>query len=246
MLNINVVDAGRGAGWLLEGFDYFKRSAGAWIGVTILLVIIVIVGGLIPFLGSLAVQLLMPVFIAGLILGCRAQDEGASLGVNHLFAGFGNQTGQLILIGALYLAGALVILFLTAIFGLLLLGNMEFLNQVAAGDMNAMAEHARSILLVVLIALALYVPLIMAVWFAPALVVLHDLGAIEAMTYSFKGCLQNIVPFLIYGLVGLVLTILAGIPLMLGWLILFPMIIASVYIASQEVFQPVMNEAPQA
>lgn len=245
MLNINAADAGRGAGWLLEGFNYFKRSAGAWIGVTILLVIIIVVGGLIPFLGSLAVQLLMPVFMAGLILGCQAQDEGGSLGVNHLFAGFGNHTGQLILIGALYLAGVLVILFLTAIFGLLLLGNMEFLNHVAAGDMNAMAEHARSILLIVLIALALYVPLIMAVWFAPALVVLHDLGAIEAMTYSFKGCLTNIVPFLIYGLVGLVLTILAGIPLMLGWLILFPMIIASVYIASKEVFQPVMNEAPQ-
>lgn len=244
MVTINAAAAGRGAGWLLEGFNYFKNSAGAWIGVTLLLIIIIIAGGLIPFLGSLAVQLLMPVFLAGLILGCRAQDEGGSLGVNHLFAGFGNHTGQLILVGALYLAGVLVVLFLTAILGLLVIGNMEFLNQIAAGNANAMVEHARSILLIVLIALALYLPLIMAVWFAPALVVLHDLGAIEAMICSFQGCLKNIVPFLIYGLVGLVLTIVAGIPMMLGWLILFPMIIASVYIASKEIFQPAAVQPP--
>ncbi len=234
MVTINTADAGRGAGWLLGGFDYFKRSAGAWLGVTILLLIIVIVGGFIPILGSLAVQLLMPVFMAGLILGCREQDEGGSLGIQHLFAGFGQQCGQLILIGALYIAGVLVVVFLTALFAILVLGGAGFMEQIAAGDVSAMAEHARSLLLISLIALAIYLPLIMAMWFAPALVVLLNMGAVEAMTYSFKGCLQNIVPFLIYGLVGLVLGIVAGIPLGLGWLILFPMIIASVYIATRD------------
>ncbi len=246
MSNINTAEAGRGAGWLLEGFDYFKRSIGAWIGVTILLFIIAVVSSLVPLIGSLAFQLLTPVFIGGLILGCKAQDEGDALGVNHLFAGFGDHTGQLILVGALYFAGLLVVVFLTAVLGVLLLGSMEFMQQLAAGDVNSMAAHMRSMLLVVLIAMALYVPLLMAVWFAPALVVLGGLGAVEAMTLSFKGCLRNIVPFLVYGLVGLVLSFLASIPLGLGWLILIPMVIASMYIACKDIFSSGAVEPEQA
>ena len=77
----------------------------------------------------------------------------------------------------------------------------------------------------------------MALWFAPALVVLHEESAMNAMVASFKGCLQNLIPFLLYGLVGLVLTIIATIPLMLGWLILIPMITASIYISYKDIFQ---------
>lgn len=240
MLNINTAEAGRGANWLLGGFDYFKGSAGTWIGVTIVLFIICIVATFIPLIGGLAFQLVSPVFLAGLILGCRNQDEGGNLGINHLFVGFSsNNVGQLILIGALYFAGVLIVLFLTAFIGVLLMGSMEFMRQISAGDMHSMAGHASNILLVALIALALYVPLLMALWFAPALVVLEHLGAVEALSMSFKGCLKNIVPFLVYGLVGLVLSILASIPIMLGWLILFPMIVASMYIAYKDIFQRV-------
>ena len=43
-----------------------------------------------------------------------------------------------------------------------------------------------------------------------------------AMKVSFIGCLRNIVPFLIYGVVGIALAIVATIPLLLGWLVLGP------------------------
>src|SRR5437016_14646188 len=76
-----------------------------------------------------------------------------------------------------------------------------------------------SILLAWLIALALMVPVFMAVWFAPALVVFNELGALDALKASFLGCLKNIVPFLIYGLILFGFTILATIPVFLGWLV---------------------------
>jgi len=82
----------------------------------------------------------------------------------------------------------------------------------------------------------LTIPLLMALWFAPALVMLHGLGPLEAMKLSFVGCLRNMLPFLLYGLIALVLTVLAVIPVGLGLLVLGPMITASVYTAYKDIF----------
>jgi uncharacterized membrane protein len=53
---------------------------------------------------------------------------------------------------------------------------------------------------------------------------------------SFAGCLKNIVPFLIYGLMMFLFAILATIPLMLGWLILGPVLFASFYTGYRDIF----------
>ncbi len=93
-----------------------------------------------------------------------------------------------------------------------------------------------TILLAVLVALALMIPAAMAIWFAPALVVLNDFGVGDALKASFVASLKNFVPFLVYGAVFLALAIVASIPLMLGWLALGPTIVASVYTAYRDIF----------
>jgi uncharacterized membrane protein len=90
--------------------------------------------------------------------------------------------------------------------------------------------------LAMLVMFALLLPLMMALWFAPALVVFHERGPVEAMKESFVGCLKNIVPFLVYGLVGLVFAILASIPVGLGWLLLGPVLIASLYASYRDIY----------
>jgi uncharacterized membrane protein len=87
-----------------------------------------------------------------------------------------------------------------------------------------------------LIALALFVPVNMALWFAPVLVMLQGQSAPRAIAESFRGCLKNLVPFLIYGIALFVLAILASIPLGLGWLILGPVVIGSVYAAYRDIY----------
>jgi uncharacterized membrane protein len=59
---------------------------------------------------------------------------------------------------------------------------------------------------------------------------------VEAMKESFAGCLKNIMPFLIYGLVALVFAILAAIPFGLGWLLLGPVLIGSVYASYRDIY----------
>jgi uncharacterized membrane protein len=76
----------------------------------------------------------------------------------------------------------------------------------------------------------------MAVWFAPSLVVLNDLGIGDALKASFAACLKNIVPFLVYGVIGFGLAIVATIPFGLGWLALGPTLAASVYTAYRDIF----------
>jgi uncharacterized membrane protein len=76
----------------------------------------------------------------------------------------------------------------------------------------------------------------MAVWFAPCLVVFHDRDAIQAMKESFAGCLKNIMPFLLYGVIGFVILIVASIPLGLGLLVAGPVFAASIYTAYRDVY----------
>ncbi|MCW5606406.1 MAG: hypothetical protein KIT18_17825, partial [Burkholderiales bacterium] len=103
-------------------------------------------------------------------------------------------------------------------------------------DLEMVGKVLQSLALALAIGFAFYIPLIMLIWFAPALIVLHNLTAAEAMKLSFRACWLNVVPFLIYGLVILVLWIVASIPMMLGLLVLVPVLVCSVYASYKDIF----------
>jgi len=226
------VGAGQGWAWIADGFGLFRKAPGIWIALVVILFVILVVLAFIPLLGAVATFLLMPVFIGGLILGCRALQGGGELELGHLFAGFDKtHLGNLILLGALTIAGWIVVMLpVVAIVG------AGAVFGVMRGDAAGMAAMGGSVMLAWLVALALSIPLYMALWFAPALVVLRGMAPVAAVRESFFGCLKNIVPFLVYGIVLLVLGIVATIPLGLGWLVLGPVAVASVYTAYRDIF----------
>jgi len=226
-----VVPAGNGWQWLVDGFDLFKRNPGAWILILIIFAAMMMVASSIPLLGFAAVYVLTPVLLGGVMLGCAAQQGGRSLEVSHLFAGFRERTSPLVQVGLLYLAGMVVIMLIVgAIFGFSFLPN--WLAQRPPDVGTAMTV----ILLAVLVALALSIPLMMALWFAAPLVIFHELSPVDALKASFQGCLKNILPFLVYGVAGLALAAVATVPLMLGWLVLGPVLMASVYTGYRDIF----------
>jgi hypothetical protein len=228
------VAASRGWNWIADGWTLFKAAPGLWIGIIVVLLAIFIAMAIIPFIGPIAQNLLMPVFMGGLVLGCRAIDAGQGLEFNHLFAGFKARFGTLVAVGALYLTGFVAIMVVV----MMITGASVFALFMAGGGQPdvTQAGAALGLLLAVLLVIALALPLVMALWFAAPLVVFHDLGAVEAMKASFTGCLRNIVPFLVYGIIGLVLSILATIPLGLGWLVLGPVFAASVYAGYRDIY----------
>jgi uncharacterized membrane protein len=228
------VDAGQGWAWIVGGFELFKKQPGMWIALVVVLFVILVVLNFLNvlfFLGSLAIVLLMPVFVGGLMLACQAQQRGGQLEMNHLFAGFKTQTGNLVVVGALALGGWIVVLVPV----LMIVGVGAFFGA-ARGDAAGAAAMGGSFFIAWLLAMGLSVILYMALWFAPALVILRGTAPVEAVKQSFFGCLKNMVPFLIYGIIMLVLSIVATIPLGLGWLVLGPVAVASVYVAYRDIY----------
>lgn len=225
------VGAGQGWAWIAGGFGMFKSKAGTWIAMVIVLAVILILLSLVPVLGALATMLLLPVFTGGMMLGCQALERGETLEIGHLFAGFKTQTGRLVMLGALGLVGWIIVV----IPAIAIMGGGAVL-AVMRGDAAGAGAMGASFALAGLVILGLSILVYMALWFAPALVTLRGLAPVDAVKQSFRGCLKNIIPFLIYGIVMLVLSILAAIPLGLGFLILGPVLIASVYVAYRDIY----------
>lgn len=227
------VSAAQGWSWIVGGFNLFRKNPLTWILLCLILVAIAMAMALIPVIGQLAFYLLSPVFLAGLMLGCQALAQQKHIEIAHLFAGFQKNTNALITVGGAYLIGQVVIFGVVLAFGgsavaqAFLGGGGEFDRSLLAGS---------QVMFAMLVGLALSVPLMMAIWFAPMLVVFHDLPAVAAMRLSFFACLQNILPFLVYGVMILMLALIAAIPLGLGFLVLAPTIFGSIYESYKDLF----------
>ena len=225
------VPAGHGWTWIAEGWELFKRQPGMWIGIVLLFFVIMIAAALIPFLGGLLLSLFGPVFAAGFVVGCKALDSGGQLELGHLFAGFRERTGTLLAVGAIYLAASLVVMLVVG-----LTMGVGMAAMMGQGDPQSVGAMGMTMVLAMLIMFALLLPLVMAIWLAAPLVVFHGQGAVDAMKGSFFGCLKNIVPFLLYGVVLFVFSIIATLPLGLGWLVLGPVFAASVYTSYRDIY----------
>ncbi len=226
------VAAGRGWGWITDGFQYFKRSPVAWILGMLLGFVIVLVLNFIPIVGQLIYMLVSYVLVGGVMLGCHAQSRGEPFEVRYLFAAFKNPT-KLIILSVLMAVASLVIMAIA--FGPTFLKMMTMSPEDAAmaGDMIG---DPMVFLMKFLVGMLVFIPLSMAVWFAPALIAINDISIVDALKMSFMGCLKNIVPFLLFGIIGIVLYILAAIPLLLGLFVFFPTFTAATYVAYREIF----------
>jgi hypothetical protein len=224
------VPASRGWTWIVDAWALYKAAPFLWILILFVFGILLLACAMVPLLGGIAISLLMPLLVAGILSGCRAIDEGRPLEFNHLFDGFREKAGKLVLVGALSIAASIVI---TIVVGI----GVVVVVVASGGNTDAQTTMAPiMILLLVLVVLALSVPLAAAMWFAPALVFLQDVDPIEAIKASFIGCLRNIVPFLVYGVAGLFLAILATIPIGFGWFVLVPVMAVSVYTAYRDIY----------
>lgn len=223
---------GRGWGWLAEGFNYFKRSPAGWILGMILGFLLVLVLNFIPIIGSIIYTLIMYVLIGGIMLGCHAQSRGEPFTVGHLFAGFKNPT-KLILLSLLVMLISIVVM--VAVMGSTYMKMMTLDPNDSAAALEVIGDP-KSFVLQFLIAMLLLLPLTMAVWFAPALIAIHDVPVIQSLKMSFSGCLKNVGPFLLFGVIALVLITLGSIPLGLGLLVVMPMATAGSYVAYREIF----------
>jgi uncharacterized membrane protein len=225
------VDAGRGWEWIASAFSLFMKQPGIWVLMFIIWLVCFVVLGVIPFLGGIANMLLYPVFAAGFMLACRALDNGEEIEAQHLFAGFREKTGDLVVVGLLALIGTVI-----ALVPALVIAGGAGLFAAAQGGGAALMAMGLTMVLGMLLVVALMIPIYMALWFAAPLVLFHGLKPAEALKASFFANLKNLIPFTVYGIVLLVLLMVAAIPFGLGLLAAVPVLFISVYTSYRDIF----------
>lgn len=233
-MQVTQVDAKQGWLWIVHGFALFRRVPLGWIILCTTLLLIAATLSLIPMAGQFVFTLLSPVFLAGLMIGCRSLEQGGGLEFSHLFAGFRSNTASLITIGGIYLVGQVLIL---GVF--MLVGGDVLMGLLLEGkrvDENELKSVSGDMLTASLVALTLSIPLMMAAWFAPLLVIFKDMPPLEAMRLSFVACLKNIIAFQLYAVILVVLTLIATMPYGLGLFILVPTLFTSIYVSFRDIF----------
>ena len=239
------VAAGHGWSWITRGFRLFMKSPAIWLALLVIMYASSKLLLYIPILGVVFV-LLMPVFIVGLMDGCRALENGEALELGHLVRGFRKNAAQLVTIGGISLVGNLAVVMIVIALGgeamstmaKTLSQNPGIAPQVTEEMRAATSTIGRALLLGTIVSL----PLLMALWFAPLLVYFNDLGPLAAMKSSFVACLRNALPMLVYGLAILAGMFLAmPVSMALGqydlalWL-LAPIVLPSLYVSYKDIF----------
>lgn len=229
------VDAGRGLAWWSEAWAMFLPQAGVWIVMSLALVIGSMIVSVVPVLGGLAVALLMPVFIAGWMVAARKAESGAKIEFNDMFVCFGGaHLTPLIIVGvvmlvATFLVGMVVaVLGAGAAFGMIMGGARHSAGGLMAGMGAA--------LLALVITLAIAFVSGMALWFAPALVVMRNMQPVEALKASLAASMKNIGAMLLFGILFFVASIVASIPFGLGWILLSPVLLLCAWRSYRDVF----------
>lgn len=211
MVRSRIVPAGHGLEWFRKGLETFAAAPLAWIGITVLFLLVGVVLAVIPFAGMLW-SVAIPIHTGGLMLGCEALRQGRPLEVRYLFNGFEQPRVQpLALVGALYLAGTLVFM----IPAVLVMVGSTALSAVAVGASPTPGVAMASLVVVVAAVVAMMAgatALSMAIWFAPALVVFHDVPALEALKQSLRAAWQNVLAFVVFAAAMIGVGVIAVLP----------------------------------
>jgi uncharacterized membrane protein len=169
--------------------------------------------------------------VAGMLLACQKISNGGTPEATDLFVGFKQSAGDLVMLGLLYMLGMLII-FAIVVF----LGGGGLAGGLMMGSPIGVGLALGGVMFAMLLSLALMVPLCMAIWFAPALVFFNNMPPVDALKASFNACLKNTLPFLVYGLIVMVLMFFAALPVGLGFLVLLPVLAGSVYVSYRDIF----------
>ncbi|MDR2788071.1 MAG: hypothetical protein LBD06_06895 [Candidatus Accumulibacter sp.] len=225
------VEIGAVFAWLRLGWNLFMAAPVAWVVSMLLMIVAFVALTIVPLLGPLLVCLLLPVLVAGMLAMCRKAASGETPGLSDLTVGFATRTTPLILLGLIFMAAMLVIhVVMLLLLGGSVAGGLLLPNAVGIGILLGGS------LATLLLSSLLIIPLWMAMWFAPALILFNGVPPVEACKISLVACLKNILPFLILGLIVFVLIFFAALPAGLGFLVLLPVLAGTAHASYQDIF----------
>lgn len=225
------VPAGTGMSWFSESWSMVKSNLGIWILITVALFAIQLVLGFLPIVGDVISGVLGPVLTGGILMGARAVAGGQPLRFDYLFEGFKQKFAQLAGLGGITLG----VMFL---FGIIVGGAFVGMNmgELQTDMPNPEAMLSKANLGLIAIGVILLILVMMLFWFATQLVALNDVPVFQSLSMSFKACLRNPLPLVLYCLIAFMLLLLGALPLLLGLLVVVPWFMCSMYVSYKQIF----------
>lgn len=237
------LQAGQGWQWIKQGYALFMKAPLLWIALIMICFVAGAILSAIPLIGNILSGLLMPAVIAGLMTGCQALEKDEELELAHLFNGFKQHTSQLVMLGGISLVAQFLILgAMMAVGGATLVSILS--NGTQAQDPQIFMQAIAGAGFAILLGLVLFSIWIMAMQYAPMLVYFHNVAPVDALKLSLRAFLANVGPMLVYGLILILLAVLASIPIMLGWFVLLPVIFTSLYASFCDIFPAATEMTP--
>jgi hypothetical protein len=188
--------ARRGIAWLREAATMLAAHRVRWLLLLFVYYVIQLLVSVVPVVGPLAMMILRPVFTVGFLAAAWTQQRGGVPEIAHLFRGFRTNLRALIPIGVVLVAGTMVAILATALVDGGALLDAATANAKPDEGLVTNTRVEAAMLFGILCAL----PTLLAVWFAPALVVFQDCGAANALATSFRAALANWRALIVYAL----------------------------------------------
>jgi hypothetical protein len=190
-------DGRRGIAWLRQSYAMFVRHRLAWIGLLLAYYVSLLAIDALPWIGALLAPMVKPVLSVGFLAAAWTQERGGKPAIGMLVRGFGANVRALLPLGIVFVVGISVALGATA-----LVDGGQFLDMLygappAGGSDASAARHLQQTLgsprvqFAMLFGALCALPTLMALWWAPALVVFHDAGLVAALRASFRAAAAN-------------------------------------------------------
>jgi hypothetical protein len=259
-MKLQIVPASQGFQWVKLGFRTFFKQPLALSGLFFLFLASMSVLSLVPVLGNALALALLPAATLGLMVASEEAAKGNFPMPSVLLSAFKagkQQLRSMLILGAAYAVSFLLVLALTALAD----GGKFAKLYLVGGTITPELLQEPDFEVAALIAAALYLPLSLLFWHAPALVHWHGVTPVKSMFFSLVACLRNFWAFTIFGLAWMGAFIGTGIAvaifgMMLGnpgliTLVMFPIALllaaiffTSIYFTFRDSFDSTTGDTP--
>lgn len=185
--------------WFSEGIRLFLAQPWPWLALVSVTLLVMVLLSTLPVIGLIVVFLAFPGIAAGFMQVARDVAGRQPVAFAHIVQGLREAPKPLLQIGGVAFLGMLAgALFLT------LAWREEFVQLVELArsptpDREAIEAAMGQLALPSLLTLILMLPVVLATWFAPALVMFRRVEAQAALVTSFRAALRNGWPLLVLG-----------------------------------------------
>jgi len=187
----------RGVEWLAISYAMFRKARLRWIAMLFAYYLALLLIDLVPLVGGWLAPVLKPVFAVGFLAAAWTQERGGVPELRHLLVGFQGNLKTLVPLGLVLVLGASLAVAASALIDQGKLLDIVFHPAPPGMDDAALARRMQETLadprvqIGMLFGALCAIPTVLALWWAPALVVFQDAGVLTALGASLRAAASN-------------------------------------------------------